>query len=180
MQLYTTLIVLTLFVLASPVSGVYYIIRIVFNNGSPSSCTSTEWKTIDNAIFVLSQLQRKLRGNINVTDTPTSGVDINSTPEELQEAVISGRELGYPTSCANSCAGFATGTCKALNCKGYRRRTMRNSKDRELFWATDCNNQISELNNLMTNLRNTAGLSARCKDYLALSRTYQCFTTEKC
>jgi hypothetical protein len=185
MQVNTTLIVLILSLFVSPVTGVYYIIRIVFNNGSPSSCTSTEWSKIDNAIFVLSQLQRKLglKGNssLNVTDTQFNDNEaLDESKEKLQEAVTSGRELAYPNSCANSCAGFATRTCKALNCKGYRRREMRERKKRGLFWATDCNNQISELNNLMTNLRNTAGFTTKCKDYLALSRKYECFTDDLC
>ena len=182
MKLISTVIIFIFSLFVPPVAGTYYdILRVVFNNGNPSSCTTTEWNTIDTAIYNMAKVQRKLslRGgkSINMTDTSVGDEEDGVTKDESEE-INTSREL-YPNSCANSCAGFAPKTCKALNCIGYRRALM-DIKKRELFWASGCNNQITEMNNLITNMRNGPGFTTNCKNYLALSRKYECFTTQYC
>jgi hypothetical protein len=142
------------------------IIQILFNTQNANSCNGDEWWQIDNAIYVLSQHQRALRAN-------------STTQEEAIPVDDQNRAL-WPNYCANNCAGFYPRTCKALNCVGYRRRSLLHTMTRGLFWATNCQNQISELNNLLNNMRNNNGFSDSCKWYLGLERQYNCFTNERC
>jgi hypothetical protein len=150
-----------------------FIVQILFNNGNPDACSDNEWNQIDYAIFVVSQHQRNrgLRGENSTALADGPDVDTGIIDRELQY---------YPNYCANNCAGFAPRKCRAVNCVGYRRRGMVETMTRSLFWATDCNNQISELNNLINNMRNVNGFSAGCKSFLGQSRTYNCFTNESC
>ena len=135
------------------------ILQILFNDDYADYCNDSEWYDIDDAIYILSQNQRSLRG-------------IDNGKRDLKLQPLVHRSLGWPNSCANRCAGFTAKTCKALNCVGYRRRS--------LFWASDCNNQISEVNNLLNNLRENGGFSDSCWFYLSLDRIYNCFTDEYC
>jgi hypothetical protein len=140
------------------------ILQILFDDNQADSCNDDEWWQIDGAIYVLSQQQRALRG-----DKVRAGIPLDD------------RAL-WPNYCANRCGGFVPRTCKALNCKGYRRRRrgMIEHMTRGLFWASNCNSQIAEVNSLLHDLRQNAGFSDRCQEYLGLYRTYHCFTDDTC
>lgn len=115
----------------------------------------------------------------NLQDSAAVGAEIsNSTNVD--------RDLqSYPGYCANNCAGYAPGRCMALNCKGYRKsRETAESKPlslrprRDLFYSTGCDNQKSEMNNLLTNIQNELG--PRCKALLNAPRNMTCYGTELC
>jgi hypothetical protein len=143
------------------------VVQILFNDQYASSCNDDEWWQIDNQIYVVSQIQRKLRG------------DKEAIPQEEEVPVDETNRALWPTYCANNCAGFAPKTCKALTCVGYRRRTLATVM-RGLFYGSNCQNQITELNVLLTNLGNRESISSGCKEYLGLSRQYNCFTNATC
>lgn len=147
-----------------------FIVQILFNNGNPYQCSSSEWSQLEYLIYVMSQNQRNLRG----ADEKGAEAFTEYAEEEGEEGKQ--REL-WPNYCANRCSGFTPRRCMALNCVGYRRRGL--EMTRNLFWSTDCNNQISELNNLITNFRNN-GLSAGCRQFLEQQRQYNCFTNSNC
>ena len=102
-------------------------IRFAFNDGRAPSvwdgtyCSSNE-NTLINAVFDLKKLlglrRRQLRTPF--TNTTTSSVDTSNMPD------TESREL-YPRKCKNNCAGMATGTCRATDCVGYRRRALTTS-----------------------------------------------------
>jgi hypothetical protein len=103
-------------------------VRILLNNGaaaaSDMSCSSADM------ILVLKSLlftRRNLRQGKNKVDEPQSN--------DVDASYDSGRKLSvvfYPASCKTTCQGFATGTCVAPACKGYRREMKGLENDREL------------------------------------------------
>jgi len=161
-----------------------FIVQILFNNGDPYQCSSSEWSQLEYQIYVMSQKQRmrSLRGGEG-EDITMEAVTVEEGHEVAavdDEDSAPQRELAYPNYCANNCAGQAPRRCMAVNCVGYRKRSLVEEMTRSLFWATDCNNQISELNNLINNMRNTAGFSQGCRQFLEQQRTYNCFTNAYC
>jgi hypothetical protein len=84
-------------------------LRAIFNNGAPTTssmfCTSVEEVEILKAIT----LRRFLRAD--------------EISNEIQESDQHQRRklTFYPASCKTACAGFATGTCTVVGCKGFRR-----------------------------------------------------------
>jgi hypothetical protein len=167
------------------------ILQILLNNGNAMTCggkaccSNSEWDYVSHQIYTMSIQQRQLlRGNddngplitiSNATDVGTSD---------------NGRRLPtYPAQCANSCAGYAKGRCFALNCMGYRRRTTTTTtttmakewmSSRELFWATPCENQKSEVHNLLNNICVNNQVGANCKKLLSAPRKMTCFSNVKC
>jgi hypothetical protein len=188
------------FVLSFHSVNAYDILRILLNNGRDfycmdrwnNCCSSTEWDTISKAVYAMAKNQRHtrrtLRGNItNHNDAMiVEGTSSNSIPTGNNTDVH--RELpSYPGSCANNCRGYTTGRCMALNCVGYRqRRSMMESftslvgrkHDRDLFWATGCDTQKQEANNLLTNIQSQVG--PRCKALLNAPRGLKCYSTANC
>lgn len=132
------------------------------------ACSDDEWWQIDGSIYVLSQQQRSLRGD-------SKAVSHEDVPVDDQNRAL------WPNYCANRCTGFVPRTCKALNCKGYRRRRgLIEEMTRGLFWASNCNSQIAEVNALLNELRLSFDFSDSCQWYLGLYRTYHCFTDDTC
>lgn len=177
--------------LVNRVNGGYVILQVLLNNGNShycidrwnNCCTSTEWDLISSRVYAMSQNQRDLEGsNTTIQTDDDTFVEVNNSTQ------VDGinRDLAtYPRYCANSCAGYTTGRCMALNCKGYRqRRTTAESKSsalrpkRDLFYSTSCENQKSEMNNLLTNIRNEVG--PRCQSLLNAPRKMTCFNTDRC
>ena len=136
----------------------------------------------------MSQNQRALRSSNstirNDDDEDDDFVEVNNSTQVGNITDIDRDLATYPRYCANTCAGYVTGRCMALNCKGYRRRTTVESKSsslrpkRDLFYSTGCDNQKSEMNNLLTNIRNEVG--ARCQSLLNAPRKMTCFNTDQC
>jgi hypothetical protein len=143
------------------------ILQILFDDNQADACSEDEWWQIDASIYVLSQQQRALRGNTKAISREEILVDDQN------------RAL-WPNYCANRCDGFVPRTCKALNCKGYRRRGMIEEMTRGLFWASNCNSQIADVNSLLNDLRLSSDFSASCQWYLGLYRNYHCFTDDTC
>jgi hypothetical protein len=157
------------------------IVQILINEGEPvwcisgwdngaaiwtdKCCSDDDWAKVEHKIYTMSQNQRMRR--------------LRSEESVVVETVHRDRELPfYSAKCANSCAGFVKGKCLAVNCKGYRRGLLATIMARELYRTTDCNNQKSELNNALNNLRNE--VSSTCRAVLEAPRTMTCFTDEDC
>ena len=141
------------------------LIRMLFNNGtSPTEatmCSTADDDHIDK-VFQLIKGERYLREAASTT----TDVDVSSTDIELEETHAD-REL-YPASCKKNCAGYATGTCRATNCKGYRK------KDRRQLQNLTCTDQVdavhAELDLVM------AKVSSTCAVYLTrANRKAECF-----
>jgi hypothetical protein len=181
--------------LANRVNGSYVILQALLNNGNSfycvdrwnNCCTSAEWTLISDRVYTMSQNQRDLEDNNSTVENEEGEfVEVNNSTR-IGDATDIDRDLAitYPRYCANNCAGYSTGRCMALNCKGYReRRTSDESKvsslrpKRDLFYATSCENQKSEMNNLLTNIQNEVG--SRCKALLNAPRKLTCFSTDSC
>jgi hypothetical protein len=159
-----------------------FIVRVLLNFGKPLStdetCTLEEWNHINATITTVSQNQRR----VLLTDNDSSNG-------------IKSRNLRfYPPTCRNNCRGFTKGSCLAINCKGYGGRFLRGlddtnentkvattgnqDKDRDLFYATSCNNQKSELKNWLNNLANE--VSYNCSKLLKAQRNMTCFDDLEC
>lgn len=193
---FTTIFALFASLLVDRVSGGYVILQALLNNGNSfycvdrwnDCCTSTEWNLISSRVYTMSQNQRDLEdGNSTASNEDDALVEVNSNITQIADDTDTDRDLAtsYPRYCANNCKGYATGRCMALNCKGYRqRRTTAESKSsslrpkRDLFYSTSCENQKSEMNNLLTNIRNEVG--PRCKALLAAPRKMTCFDAATC
>jgi hypothetical protein len=198
MKFTTIVTVFSVFVslLVHRVNGGYVILQALLNNGNShycidrwnNCCTSTEWDLISSRVYTMSQNQRDLEGsNATIQNDDDTFVDINNSTQVRDSTDIDRGLVTYPRYCANSCRGYATGRCMALNCKGYRhqqRRTTIDSKSsslrpkRNLFYSTSCENQKSEMNNLLTNIRNEVG--PRCQSLLNAPRKMTCFDADLC
>ena len=160
------------------------ILQVLLNNGNDMDCDGNdccdeyEWDFISHQIYTMSGNQRQLRGN-NSWD----GGDIITDSVSMDNEDESQRQLAnYPAYCAYRCAGYAPTRCLALNCKGYRRQHHRVMMEsiRELFWSTNCENQKSEVNNLLNNICNNNQVSHNCKSYLMQPRTMTCYSNVDC
>ena len=140
-------------------------IRMLFNNGtSPTEatmCSTSDDAHIDK-VFQPIKRERYLREAASTT----TGADVSSTDIDFTETHAD-REL-WPTYCKNNCAGYATGTCRATNCVGYRK------KDRRQTQTLTCADQVeavhAELDLVM------AKVSSTCAVYLTrANRIAECF-----
>jgi hypothetical protein len=106
-------------------------IRILLNNGAAASDMSCSAPDMVNVLKALIFTRRNLRqGSNKVNEKQILDVD---------ESVDNGRKLPlafYPSTCKISCQGFATGTCVAPACKGFRRETKEEENDRDLWFTT--------------------------------------------
>lgn len=138
---------------------------------SVECCEENEWDLISQRFYTMSINQRQLRGESDLNEENAADSTSNVVDDEA-------RKLSYSRYCANSCRWYATGRCLALNCKGYRRSVMETM--RELFWSTNCENQKSEVNNLLNNMANNNEVGENCKILLRSSRKLTCFSNVEC
>jgi hypothetical protein len=157
------------------VKGQYDVLKVNLNWGKShycvdrwdNCCTSWEWNFIQTQFYVMSGKQRRgLRGN----ETSTPPMNITDTAERQLQT--------WPRECANPCAGVLPGRCLAAKCKGYRRTlvdsimSIAQLNDRNLYWATNCENQKSEVNNLLNNIKWQVG--PRCRSLIDAPREMTC------
>jgi hypothetical protein len=140
-------------------------IRMIFNSGiSPTAdtfCSSSDNAHIDK-IFHPIKRERYLREAMMTTSDNNESTDTEITDRHVD------REL-WPTYCKNNCAGYTTGTCRATNCVGYRKKNRRQTQ------TLTCDDQVqtvhAELDLLMT-----TKLSSTCALYLKReNRIAECF-----
>lgn len=189
MKFASTLTALTCFIpfLVTEVMGGYVILQVLLNSGNSfycvdrwnNCCTSTEWNLISTKVYAMSKNQRDLE------DSSVAEVELHNSTEIGNSTNVDRDLQSYPGYCANNCAGYATGRCMALNCKGYcKSRATAESKasslrpKRDLFYSTGCDNQKSEMNNLLTNIQSQLG--PRCKALLNAPHKMTCYGTELC
>jgi hypothetical protein len=156
------------------------ILQVLLNNGNAmycnggDCCNTSEFDLISQKVYTMSGYQRHLRGN-DIVDEGNAVIDVTNAFVVDDEA----RGLRtYAAYCANRCAGYAKGRCLALNCGGYRRSVMESV--RELFWSTNCENQKSEVNNVLNNIVNNQQVSNNCKSYLMAPRQLTCYSNVAC
>jgi hypothetical protein len=161
------------------------VLRTLLNNGNTflcngsNCCTNTEWNLIKTSVLSMTQVQRRgLRGNETALNEMVPFDKESVDDRELQT---------HARDCARQCAGYVTGYCVAAKCIGYRRRMMDDTTtstimdkqdDRHLYWATPCENQKSEMNNLLNNLG--FQVSAKCKRLLDRPRLMTCIYNAVC
>jgi hypothetical protein len=135
-------------------------VRFFFNNGeSPPNtmkCTGSDDNIIDDIFSLPIQRNRNLR-----TSSTSSSKMANTTMDYDKE-----REL-WPGYCKDNCAGYATGTCRATGCAGYRRN---------LQVILPCNEAIASVHDQLDNLILLNAVSDTCKLFLDRSRRKaECF-----
>jgi hypothetical protein len=190
-----TAFICVLLLLANQVIGSFYTLQVLLNNGNShycidrwnNCCTSTEWNLISSRAYAMAQNQRYLESNSdNLNDDSNIDVLRNSTQNDNNN-IDTDRDLKtYRGFCSSKCAGYATGRCLALKCRGYRQRRTEGdgSKSslrpiqRAVFYATGCDNQKSEMNNLFNNMQHELG--PRCKSLLNAPRNMTCYNTDDC
>ena len=150
-------------------------VRFVFNDGrAPSyfegtSCSSSENALID-TIFDLKKLlglvrRRQLHTSLSNT---TSVEAINATGTESREL--------YPRKCKNNCAGLATGTCRATDCLGYRRRELGDKRNGDRKNRDLQEMQCPALVELMHSKLDLLQISSSCRKFLdKTKRVTTCF-----
>jgi hypothetical protein len=106
-------------------------------------------------VYAMSKNQRDLGNN--------SAAEVLGSITQMGNSTDVDRDLqSYPGYCKNNCNGYVSGRCMALNCKGYRKsieaaesKSTSLRPKRDLLYATICDNQKSEMNNLLTNFQLT-------------------------
>jgi hypothetical protein len=129
------------------------VIVVIFNNGiSPTAATQCDTADTFKIDTAFKPIERFLRVN-------TKSVT-NSSIESIDNAMVDShmdREL-WPTYCKNSCAGYATGTCRATGCVGYRK------KDRRRAQTLTCTDHVKIMNNLLDDVRTR--VTSTCAVYM--------------
>ena len=128
----------------------------------------------------MSQNQRDLEENSLIVEALDNTTHVGNGTDVERDLEV------YTKECKNSCKGIAAGRCMALNCKGYRKLGASEADPkpsslrpkRDLFYSTGCDNQKSEMNNLLTNIQSNLG--ARCRSLLNAPRKMTCFSTTSC
>jgi hypothetical protein len=146
-------------------------IRILFNNGSNApgmSCSAADMVWVNKSLLFARRNLRQAKGNVNEQQ---SLLDVDDSSD-------SGRNLGvvfYPATCKTSCSGFATGTCVAPGCKGYRRELEDTENGRDLqndeAWCVDAKGRVSTFLGILQAL-----VSSPCWKLLTAPRTMECIT----
>jgi hypothetical protein len=145
-------------------------IRFIFNDGRAPSifegtyCSSTE-NSLINTIFDLKNLlgrrHRQLRS--------TSGTNSTSSAVTLTPHTDT-RELAYPRKCKDNCAGLATGTCRATDCVGYRRRELMDEIDGKGPDERSLVEQCPALVELVHTKLDALSISSTCRKFLDKSK----------
>jgi len=142
-------------------------VRYLFNNAQTSSytCNSADDVLINNIFTLSGKNETYGKRNLRAVQEPT-------LQEQQRELVV------YPPKCKNNCAGFATNTCRATDCVGYRRNLGKKeeSDERELSTlAVSCTTQTNYINQELTKLINGNSLSSSCKTLLQKPRDVKCY-----
>lgn len=148
---------------------------VLLNNGEDSaySCSTAELDQAS-AILYASSLnstygRRHLRTTMEDLDDMTDS--ILTDPQH--------RTLANGAKCKNLCAGVATGRCLAVDCKGYRRRSLigEEQDDRNLLSGASftCTQQVDYINAELNKLASGNQVSSSCKTFLSRPRSITCF-----
>jgi hypothetical protein len=143
-------------------------IQILLNGGnmleSEQICDSWDVEVLEAALHAASQNQRR---------------GLQDRNKVMKRKIISFRDLVfYPPGCKKSCRGFATGHCLVTNCAGFRRLGLRDPDTRNLYWSSNCEGQMEELNDALNTIQ--AYLSLDCQALLDAPRLMSCITDEGC
>lgn len=151
-------------------------IRYLFNNGQPLTgcyCNRTDVDLLNNVMANYNY--RKLRQNKVKTEDRI--FDFDKDVAQNHRA----RQLPYyPPYCKNNCRGYATGTCIAANCKGFRRRGLyesneENAAERNLQMTSACDAGKLAINNALDSLVNGRKLSMPCITLVSAPRSIECY-----
>jgi hypothetical protein len=153
------------------------VVVVSFNNGtapsSTHSCSSLDNGIIDNLFYWASLSRRNLRG----VETMPNATSILEPVDFYKYEEAGVRNLAYSSKCKDACAGYATGTCRAIGCVGYRRTLEHEDHDekRKLQDAI-CDRVIGNIHSGLNNLITTNAVSNTCKAFIDPSkRKYTCY-----
>jgi hypothetical protein len=139
-------------------------IRAIFNNGvAPTAetfCDTPDNAHIDN-VFKPIKRARYLRETAATTANATF-VDIEMTDTHVD------REL-WPAYCKDNCAGYVSGTCRATNCVGYRKKDRRQTQtltcdDHKQMVNTDLDALMTKVSSTCAAYLNPANRKVECYD----------------
>ena len=153
--------------------------KIVLNNGVAPSGAFCNADDLQRMMDILDAAEisgagqtyynRRLRGSSN------SSILSNSNEQETRNL------QKYPAQCRQNCVGYATGTCVARLCIGYRRnerdraltQSLANDNSRELSQQLECAEGLSQFNSEIDAL--VPQLSSSCRPIVQSSRSVSCF-----
>jgi hypothetical protein len=139
-------------------------VRVLFNNGrepeDDQNCNSATDTLILDMLF-----NSTTRRNLRVA---------SRTNDELNGEVSTvNREL-YPIYCRDYCLGYAKGTCRATNCKGFRRE-LEDDYPIENPYNVTCPARIHSMNQTLDTLISTRAVSRSCQRLLKKPRIFECY-----
>ena len=139
-------------------------VRFIFNNGvSPSSntsCSDVDYDKID-TIFSFENVNRRHLRYSNLPGNENNAKD--TTPRELRS---------FSRTCKKHCSQYASGTCRATNCVGYRRalsRVERNEQSVSVNVAKTCSESLNVMQTQLDALISNNLVSAPCQLFLKKS-----------
>jgi hypothetical protein len=172
--------ILAVLFLTSPVVTAEDQVRVVLNNGvahPDMSCNTADMSSIMKLISKLTAPRRNLRqSNVEMMEGEPF-VDKNATTTHQERKLPASF---YPPSCKHTCQGFATGTCLAVACKGFRREleaTEENDRDlQSSLWCTTVKRVAeSTLDTLSQRI-----LTNSCRALVQAPRTIECIYNIVC
>ena len=136
-------------------------VRVLFNKGLETeddrNCNSLTDSLLLDVLF-----NSTFRRNLRVA-SPTN------ENEMMGEIIPTGDRELYPIYCRDYCRGYAKGTCRATNCKGYRRELEDTYPIANPYNVT-CPNTIKLMNTSLNTLVSTKAVSASCRKLLKKGR----------
>ena len=136
-------------------------VRTLFNNGlepeDDANCNSPTDALILDVLF-----NTTTRRNLRVA---------SQTNQDSIGELNTDRQL-YPIYCRDYCRGYAKGTCRATNCKGYRRDL---GSSVENPYNVTCPTRISSMNATLNTLIATGVVSSSCQRLLKKPRVFECY-----
>jgi hypothetical protein len=138
-------------------------VRLLLNKGleaeDDENCNSLSDSLMLDALF-----NTTARRNLRVA---------SQTNEEMTGEMTTHREL-YPIYCRDYCRGYAKGTCRATNCKGFRRELGAEYPIANPYNVT-CPTQVKMINGTLNTLVATRAVSSSCRKLLKKPRIFECY-----
>lgn len=152
-------------------------VRVVMNNGvtGPNmTCSGTQdWSIVSKAL----NGTRSAASSLRRSNLAIEGEDIDS-----DTGIVGNKERKllvtfYPATCKTTCQYFATGTCTAPGCKGFRREMedMENNRDLQTTF-TWCPSATQTAYNSLDSLKTNPLISIACKNLLNQPRNATCIS----
>lgn len=162
------------FALTSAVTTEYQL-RVLFNDGVAApgmNCSSDQdYKEVQWALVPPTQGRFLRQSNLEIEEMEHDSEQGPSENEQRQLSVAF-----YPATCKTACQGFATRTCVAPGCKGFRRELEEMEDDRALQFSGDpwCNIAQGKAKAFLDFLSISTKVSTSCQNLLKQPRNMTC------